>query len=326
MVPPMSRSRFALAPHSMTAVLVTIAIGASCSRAPLLDGPGARPADDPEGGDTAPRCGDGVVDPGEGCDDGNDSNGDGCDATCQPTACGNGIIDRGEECDEGSANRDSPALRIEHGDLRIPVLPVTAAPSIDGFYDYFSKSSHTGFEDLGVSRIYLYFGKDTQRLGLIMHHGIDLDTSGITQPESTVDMFLESVPESAFISVVDDDPDEFFSDGFGFVVGRWWFASNSDGGALDALPFPGNWRFTVDTSFDGGVDTWTFADGEGYVGNAQQLPLDPSETLTIIADDEPATCRPDCTLPKCGDGVLDGGEVCDDRGAGSCSGDCQAVI
>jgi cysteine-rich repeat protein len=59
---------------------------------------------------TLPRCGDGVVDPGEGeeCDDGNLVDGDGCDSDCTVTsgACGNGVIDPGEECDDGPLNSD----------------------------------------------------------------------------------------------------------------------------------------------------------------------------------------------------------------------------
>jgi trimeric autotransporter adhesin len=53
---------------------------------------------------TAPRCGNGSVDPGEQCDDGNTSNGDTCDANCTTPGCGNSIVDPGEECDDGNAS------------------------------------------------------------------------------------------------------------------------------------------------------------------------------------------------------------------------------
>src|SRR5947209_5246490 len=49
-----------------------------------------------------PRCGNGIVDPGEQCDDGNDVNGDTCDSNCTTPACGNGIVDSGEQCDDGN--------------------------------------------------------------------------------------------------------------------------------------------------------------------------------------------------------------------------------
>ncbi|MFC1482554.1 lamin tail domain-containing protein [Myxococcota bacterium] len=47
-----------------------------------------------------PRCGDGIVDPGEACDDGNYVDGDGCASDCGVLdTCGNGTINDGEECD-----------------------------------------------------------------------------------------------------------------------------------------------------------------------------------------------------------------------------------
>jgi len=52
-----------------------------------------------------PRCGDGVVDVGEGCDlgDGRNRNVSGvCRTTCCLPACGDGIVDPGEQCDDGN--------------------------------------------------------------------------------------------------------------------------------------------------------------------------------------------------------------------------------
>ena len=52
-------------------------------------------------------CGDHVLDDGEECDDGNFTSGDGCDPACIIEQCGNGIIQFGERCDEGSNNSDT---------------------------------------------------------------------------------------------------------------------------------------------------------------------------------------------------------------------------
>ena len=46
------------------------------------------------------------------------------------------------------------------------------------------------------------------------------------------------------------------------------------------------------------------------------------------ADTPDAPCRADCTLPRCGDGIVDSGEGCDEGAAanspeGSCGADCQ---
>jgi cysteine-rich repeat protein len=54
---------------------------------------------------TAPRCGDGRLDPGEICDDGNSLSGDGCSSDCRSNeVCGNRVVDQtaGEVCDNGN--------------------------------------------------------------------------------------------------------------------------------------------------------------------------------------------------------------------------------
>jgi len=49
-----------------------------------------------------PRCGDGIVDPGEACDDGNAIDTDGCSNICRAPACGDGTVQGGEQCDDGN--------------------------------------------------------------------------------------------------------------------------------------------------------------------------------------------------------------------------------
>src|ERR1044071_2882565 len=50
------------------------------------------------------KCGNGGVEQGELCDDSNITPGDGCSATCQSEFCGNEVIDPGEVCDHGKKN------------------------------------------------------------------------------------------------------------------------------------------------------------------------------------------------------------------------------
>ncbi len=55
------------------------------------------------------RCGNGVLDPGEGCDDGNLTNGDGCSAACGADTCGDGVVQGIEDCDCGTNPSSLPA-------------------------------------------------------------------------------------------------------------------------------------------------------------------------------------------------------------------------
>ncbi len=67
-------------------------------------------------------------------------------------------------------------------------------------------------------------------------------------------------------------------------------------------------------------------------GDAVRPPLtrcdDVDGTVQLNDDAVPNRCRSDCRAPRCGDGVTDAGEVCDDgnlvSGDGSCSGDCSS--
>jgi cysteine-rich repeat protein len=71
----------------------------------------------------------------------------------------------------------------------------------------------------------------------------------------------------------------------------------------------------------GHAHTWRFLDPE-------EIPLLLTETAVLMAGDVPSKCRTDCTVPTCGDGILDAGEVCDDgntTGGDGCSADCTAL-
>jgi cysteine-rich repeat protein len=269
------------------------------------------------------KCGDGFVEAGvEQCDDGNNVNGDGCNANCQLPICGDGFVDPGEQCDLGAGNADRPAFLLSFQNSAQGVVPVVAAKDAAIFYNYNSASGHTGFEVFKGSIAFLYADSSTKALSLFVEHGIDFDTSGLNQPQSHVLMDITGLPASSVVALADDTPSEFQKNTATSIHGDWNFQSNSDGGVVSGLPFPGNWTIVVTPKFPNTITTWVYENGGAM---PSQITLG-GPTATIQAFDSPSPCRKSCTIPKCGDGILDGGEVCDDGNNVSgdgCAADCK---
>ncbi len=300
---------------------------------------------------TLPFCGDGVVDPGEGCDDGNGSNTDACVAGCTPAACGDGfvwagieecddgnlnpndgcspmctlpicgdgIVEVGEACDLGAGNADRPALEIEQVALLQGVVPFDNPEDGSIFYSYFSASGHTGFEAPFTSRMYFYRDTTSELLSLFMHHHIDAQVCPVTN----VDFTFTGVPSSVLVSLADDTPGELFKQSATTVIGNWTFETNTDGGVLSGFPLPGSWEVTLVPQFGPSVSAFQFMDGTTAFS-----PLNLNDDLILRAYPTPSACRTDCTVPFCGDGIMDGGEVCDDGnnvGGDGCAGDCSSL-
>jgi cysteine-rich repeat protein len=271
-------------------------------------------------------CGDGFTRTGvERCDDGNSVNDDFCDNACTPPVCGDGRRAGAEACDLGTLNGDTPAFRItQPSGTRIGTDAIVRAQTIAQFYDYRSASSHTGLEVVNESRIYLFADSATGRLSLVLTHGIDFDGTGVRQPSADVEMDITGLPAGTGLDVIDDPPSEIvLGPTPGTASGRWTYNLNSDGAALGPLPFPGRWRITVTPRFRSGVTTW------GWVKqDLMRIPLRLTEPITIEALDSASVCRTDCSVPRCGDGRFDAGEVCDDGntvGGDGCSADCRRL-
>ena len=309
----------------------------ACAIASCGDGfvfAGMEPCDDGNGSNTdaclsacvPASCGDGFVFAGvEPCDDGNTMNGDGCSATCQLPICGDGVQEMGEQCDLGAGNADRPALRLGQGAIVKGVQPIDGAVGASIAYNYQSASSHTGLEAVFTSRIFFYRDTSTGVLSLFMHHGIDLDSSGQVQPMSTVDFGIAGLPPIVSVALADDTPGEFNKTSATTAQGDWSFQNNSDGGVLSSFPFPGSWSISITPTFQNGINQWVFVNGDA-AGTFTALAL-PS-VVTLTAFDTPSLCRLDCTVPACGDTILDGGEICDDGnvlGGDGCAADCNSL-
>ncbi len=289
-------------------------------------------------------CGDGEVRAGEACDDGNTANGDACESDCSFASCGDGIVDVSEECDEpnpavctpnctfavcgdgfvspseecdaGPENGRKPALSIVSLGVTTELFPLSIDQAVIDYYAYDSASSHTGLEEAFKSILHPVI--DPSGLFLLTLHNIDQDTSQIETGDGEVYQRFSGLPAGATVFFADDNPKEFSMASDGTAIGNWEFHNNTDGGIIGPLTFPGEWVIHVESDFIDSIDDYV-AEHAGFA-----VPLDLNATAYLIAHDKPGPCTEECTLPGCGDGFVDGGEVCDDGDGGDPGGACNA--
>ncbi len=175
-----------------------------------------------------------------------------------------------------------------------------SAPAVErtetavSFYDFYSSSSHTGFEVARRSIVFLYRDIRTDELGLFFTHGIDDmgQPADQRQPSGGVRMRARGVPSGTRIAEADDNCSEFNFKGNDsnwesgadlssscqgrntYLLGKWSYGNNTDGGAIDRLPVDQNWEITIDLRMSGAMDEWAyfFADGTRLVLD-ENLPL-----------------------------------------------------
>jgi cysteine-rich repeat protein len=224
--------------------------------------------------------------------------------------CGNGVLEPGEACEPGS-EPPPPAFELRQGELKVPVRPVVGQNSAMAHFAYYSRSSHTGFEAPERSSLYLYRSSLESAVTLVVLNGVD-DSSGRLQPPSDIVFDIQGIPEAAVL--FSDDDVEFARTTSTTARAEWDCTSNTDGGMIQDLPVPGAWHLTITPAFFAGITEWAFLSGtEGTdLGAGEAMSLDLSLPVEIVALDLASGCREDCSLPRCGDTVLDPGEVCDD--------------
>ena len=170
-----------------------------------------------------------------------------------------------EIAQEGLFSRQAPAVeRVE-----------TAA----SFYDFYSASSHTGFEYTRRSLVFLYRDlRDEGNLSIFFLHGVD-DTgqaAHLRQPYGEVRGCIRGIPAGARVAVSDDNTREFDwstncngrpTNNGNIARGYWAFGNNTDGGAIDRIRTDVDWEISVEIELEGAMDEWRYfmADGADIV-------------------------------------------------------------
>jgi len=135
-------------------------------------------------------------------------------------------------------------------------------------------------------------------------------------------MDLTGLPTSTAVAL-SDDAGELVKSTSTAAHANWHFNANVDGGVIAGFPIPGKWTVPVTTQLLQGITGWVYVKKDGTT-----VALQPGLPVVLEAFDTPSACRTSCTVPKCGDGVLDAGEVCDDGnnvGGDGCSADCKSL-
>lgn len=178
-----------------------------------------------------------------------------------------------------AVNVTSPVtFTLTNGALVTQVQAVERAESAASFYDYFSASSHTGFETPFESKLFLYRDTTTGALSLFFTHGIDQSTSGISTPAGRVVFDLSGVPPGTFVAQ-SDDPFQISRAELDLALepeGFWQYANNTDGGVLDGLPTDLPWCLTVTPLLFEAIDSWVY-----HYASGAAIPLDRALPVTI---------------------------------------------
>ncbi|MFX1431445.1 MAG: FG-GAP-like repeat-containing protein [Promethearchaeota archaeon] len=176
--------------------------------------------------------------------------------------------------------------------------PIERDESAVDFYDYYSVSAHTGFEEPYHSFVYLYRDTTTpDEVSLFVVHDIDGNVyypgkgynSGSPDAESW--MNLSGIPSTAYLAQSDDPGELSYTAGSSTAKGRWHWWYNTDGGAISGLPTSGSWCITIDPLYWKDVDVWAYyREGEDNIDLDMTKPITicytPPQSLAILVNTE----------------------------------------
>jgi PKD repeat protein len=180
----------------------------------------------------------------------------------------------------------------------IPAVEMALDPTT--FYNYYSASAHTGFEEPYESKIFLYRDITTNDVSMFIIHDIDGNVyypgvgynSGSRDAQCNMD--LTGIPTGAYLAQ-SDDPNEFTLTG-STAQGRWHWWYNTDGGAIGGLPTSSSWSITISANFFGPdpLTHWVY-----HYASGEAIELDMNQPITISYDAQssPTTVQTDEGTP-----------------------------
>jgi cysteine-rich repeat protein len=286
--------------------------------------------------DTAPICGNGVLESGEECDDGNTVAGDGCSPSCVVEYCGDGVTGRAVGLFE-DFERLGPSAMVWTVHPAYGFLPTTAHVHSGSYALGSQNAGRTSSEVLATLRspsdghvCFWYAGQSEECCGDLFVFAVDGTTLLATSGDHTewTEFCADVVPGPHEFTWTyrKDSSGSFGWDSF-YIDDLRVFAAGTeqcddDGtsvgdGCGPTCLFEVCGNGVVDPGeecdddnlapADGCSDTCFDECGSGIVSEGEACDDGPENSDTM-----PDACRTDCTIPRCGDGVADTGEQCDD--------------
>lgn len=199
---------------------------------------------------------------------------------------------------------------LTQGTFSTTIPAIETATSGAAFYNYFSASSHTGYETPYESKLMLHRDITTDEVTLIVTHNIDFTTSGIHTGAGSVFFDFSGIPAGAYVAQSDDpghnwgtsplgaqthgSPYNEFDLSYSAREGEWYYGDNTDGGALSGLPTTSSWAITITPEGFYNIDSWVYHYATGTdIALDMNLPV----TISYTAQSEPTSVVTDEGTP-----------------------------